>query len=89
MFKTLMTTAALALTLASPSLAREMRVSSFEPAQGFYSAKILQPWIDQVNAKLSKGNAFRLYPGAILGAPPAQAELVKAGVADVALVVPT
>lgn len=69
--------------------AREMRVSSFEPAQGFYSSKILSVWIDQVNEKLSDGNSFRLYPGGILGAPPAQQELVKKGVADVALVVTT
>lgn len=90
MFNRLLTAAALALTVTAPALeARELRVSSFEPAQGFYSAKVLQPWIDQVNEKLSEGNAFKLYPGSILGAPPAQAELVKAGVADVALVVPT
>jgi TRAP-type transport system periplasmic protein len=79
---------ALALT-ATAAEAREMRVSSFEPQQGFYSAKVLQVWIDQVNAKLSDAAQFRLYPASILGAPPAQAELVKAGVADVALVVPT
>ncbi|SDN56539.1 TRAP-type C4-dicarboxylate transport system, substrate-binding protein [Lutimaribacter pacificus] len=90
MFNRLLTAAATALILTAPALeAREMRVSSFEPAQGFYSSKVLQPWIEQVNAKLSEGNAFKLYPGSILGAPPAQAELVKAGVADVALVVPT
>jgi len=90
MFKTLLKTAALGLVLAaSAAEAREMRVSSFEPQQGFYSAKILQAWIDQINPKLSDGARFKLYPGAILGAPPAQAELVKAGVADVALVVPT
>ncbi|AMM87311.1 C4-dicarboxylate ABC transporter substrate-binding protein (plasmid) [Martelella sp. AD-3] len=91
MFRLLLKAAALALVLGAPlaAQAREMRVSSHEPPQGFYSAQILQPWIDAVNAKLSKGNAFKLYPGAILGAPPAQAELVKAGVADVALVVPT
>lgn len=67
--------------------AREFRVSSFEPAQGFFSSKVLTPWIEQVNARLSEGNRFRLYPGSILGAPPAQQELVKKGVADVALVV--
>ncbi|MGR3378920.1 TRAP transporter substrate-binding protein [Salipiger abyssi] len=90
MIKTLLKTGALALTLIAPMAeAREMRVSSFEPPQGFYSSKILQAWIDEINPKLSAGNAFRLYPGSILGAPPAQAELVKAGVADVALVVPT
>ncbi|SFJ07755.1 TRAP transporter substrate-binding protein [Celeribacter neptunius] len=92
MFNRLLKTAAMALTLTASvtaAEAREMRVSSFEPAQGFYSSKILQPWIDQVNAKLSPKAQFKLYPGSILGAPPAQAELVKAGVADVALVVPT
>ncbi len=79
-----------ALTFTAPlTEAREMRVSAFEPAQGFYPSKILAPWIEKVNAKLSDGNSFKLYPGSILGAPPAQAELVKAGVADVALVVPT
>ncbi len=90
MLKLLTSTGALALALAATTLeAREMRVSSFEPAQGFYSSKVLQPWIDQVNEKLSDDAKFKLYPGSILGAPPAQADLVKAGVADVALVVPT
>ncbi|MGB0661145.1 MAG: TRAP transporter substrate-binding protein [Mangrovicoccus sp.] len=90
MIKTLLKTSALALILAGATAeAREMRVSSFEPAQGFYSSKILQVWIDEINGKMSKGNSFKLYPGSILGAPPAQAELVKAGVADIALVVPT
>jgi TRAP-type C4-dicarboxylate transport system substrate-binding protein len=94
MFTNMLKTAAVALTLAagltaSLAQAREMRVSSFEPAQGFYSSKILQAWIDDINTKLSDGAKFKLYPGSILGAPPAQAELVKAGVADVALVVPT
>ncbi|MFD2176655.1 TRAP transporter substrate-binding protein [Veronia pacifica] len=68
--------------------AKQMRVSSFEPAKGFFS-QTLQAWIDEVNPKLSKGNRFKLYPGSILGAPPAQAELVAKGVADVAFVVPT
>lgn len=83
--------AALSITVAvaMTAEAREMRVSSFEPVQGFFSSKILSVWIEQVNAKLSEGNSFRLYPGGILGAPPAQQELVKKGVADVALVVPT
>ncbi|MGO4854073.1 TRAP transporter substrate-binding protein [Phaeovulum sp. W22_SRMD_FR3] len=92
MLKSLLKSAALALVFtaaATAAGAREMRVSSFEPQQGFYSAKVLQVWIDQVNAKLSDAARFRLYPASILGAPPAQAELVKAGVADVALVVPT
>jgi TRAP-type C4-dicarboxylate transport system substrate-binding protein len=68
--------------------AREMRVSSFEPAPGFFS-QTLQAWIDEVNPQLSEGNRFKLYPGGILGSPPAQAELVAAGVADIAFVVPT
>lgn len=89
MLKRLVAGTALGLIVASGAQAREMRVSSFEPPQGFYSAQILQAWIDQVNPKLSDGNAFKLYPGSMLGAPPAQAELVKAGVADIALVVPT
>lgn len=89
MLKTVLKTAAIALALAAPAQAREMRVSSHEPQQGFYSAKILQAWIDQINPKLSDDNKFKLYPGAILGAPPAQAQLVKAGVADISLVVPT
>lgn len=83
-------TAALLLACAAAgSQAREMRLSSFEPPQGFYSSRVLQVWIDEVNAKLSPENRFKLYPGSILGAPPAQAELVKKGVADAALVVPT
>jgi len=94
MFNKLLKTTAIALVCATSltatlAEARQMRVSSFEPAQGFYSSKILQPWIDKVNAKLSTGTEFKLFPGSILGAPPAQADLVKAGVGDVALVVPT
>lgn len=78
---------AMAASLGSAE-AREMRVSSFEPAPGFFS-QTLQAWIDEVNPQLSDGNQFKLYPGGILGSPPAQAELVAAGVADVAFVVPT
>jgi TRAP-type C4-dicarboxylate transport system substrate-binding protein len=78
---------ALAASLGSAE-AREMRVSSFEPAPGFFS-QTLQAWIDEVNPQLSDSNQFKLYPGGILGSPPAQAELVAAGVADVAFVVPT
>lgn len=91
MFKTFLRSAAMTLALAAPFTAgaRELRVSSFEPPQGFYSSKVLQAWIDEVNPKFTGGASLRLYPGAILGAPPAQAELVKAGVADIALVVPT
>lgn len=68
--------------------AREMRVSSFEPPVGFYSSKVLQPWIEKMNGQLSEASRFKLYPGSILGGAPAQAELVAKGVADVALVVP-
>lgn len=82
---------ALAITigvaLASPAMA-EIRVSSFEPQQGFYSARVLTPWIEKMNAQLSPGAQMRLYPGAILGAATAQYDLVKNGVADIALVVP-
>jgi len=80
---------ALAMGLATTADAREMRFSSWESAQGFLSSKILQAWIDEVNPQLSDGASFKLYPGAILGAPPAQQELVKKGVADVAMVGPT
>lgn len=91
MFTSLLKPALLALALTAPfaAQARELRVSVHEPPQGFYSAKILQAWIDEIGPKLTGGTSLRLYPGAILGAPPAQAELVKAGVADIALVVPT
>lgn len=75
--------------LAFGAQAREMRVSVFEPPQGFYPVYILQPWIEKVNAELSAGNSLRMYPGAILGSPVAQRDLVASGAADVALVVPT
>lgn len=73
----------------SAAEAREMRVSIFEPPQGFYPTHIVKPWIDKVNAELSAGNSLRMYPGAILGSPVAQRDLVTSGAADVALVVPT
>lgn len=75
-------------TMPLEASAREMRVSSFEPQKGFFS-KVLQEWIDKVNPLLSKGNSFKLYPGGILGSPPAQQELVQKGVADIAFVVPS
>jgi TRAP-type C4-dicarboxylate transport system substrate-binding protein len=82
---------ALAITigtaLASPAMA-EIRVSSFEPQQGFYSARVLAPWIEEMNPQLSAGAQMRLYPGAILGAATAQYDLVRNGAADIALVVP-
>ncbi len=81
--------AAIGTGFASGADAREMRVSSWEPEQGFYSSKVIQAWIDQINPKLSEGVSFKLYPGAILGSPPAQQELVRKGVADVALIGPT
>lgn len=70
-----------------PAIAQELRVSSFEPAPGFFS-ETLQAWIDEVSPELTDAS-MRLYPGGILGAPPAQADLVAAGVADIAFVVPT
>jgi TRAP-type C4-dicarboxylate transport system substrate-binding protein len=73
--------------LASPAMA-EIRVSSFEPQQGFYSARVLTPWIEEMNPQLSAGAQMRLYPGAILGAATAQYDLVRNGAADIALVVP-
>lgn len=73
---------------ANMAQAREMRVSSFEPAQGFFSG-VLQQWIDIVNPLLSDGNSFKLYPGSILGSPPAQQQLVRTGVADIAFIVPS
>jgi TRAP-type C4-dicarboxylate transport system substrate-binding protein len=80
--------AVISMSVAGVSEAREMRFSSFEPAQAFLTKDLVQAWIDKVNPKLSKGNQFKLYPGGILGSPPAQQELVKSGVADAALVIP-
>jgi len=79
----------LAMGHATTADAREMRFSSWESAQGFLSSKILQAWIHEVNSQLSDGASFKLYLGVILGAPPAQQELIKKGVADVAMVGPT
>lgn len=79
--------AALALTIGAAD-ARELRVSSFEPQQGFFS-QTLQAWIEQISPALSDQTSLKLYPGGILGAPPAQADLVRAGAADIAFVVPT
>jgi TRAP-type C4-dicarboxylate transport system substrate-binding protein len=73
--------------IASPVMA-EVRVSSFEPQQGFYSARVLTPWIEELNPQLSPAGQMRLYPGAILGSATAQYDLVRNGVADIALVVP-
>jgi len=86
-FSGLVTGFALCLMTAAAAHA-EMRVSSFEPPAGFYSARIFAPWIEEVNAKLSPDAKMKLYPGAILGSPVAQADLVKKGVADIALIVP-
>ena len=85
--KTLAAATALALFIGAAD-ARELRVSSFEPQQGFFS-QTLQAWIDEISPQLSDQTSLRLYPGGILGAPPAQADLVRAGAADIAFVVPT
>ena len=85
--RTLAVVTALALTIGAAE-AQELRVSSHEPQQGFFS-QILQTWIDRIAPQLSDQTSLRLYPGGILGAPPAQADLVRAGVADIAFVVPT
>ena len=85
--RTLAVVTALALTIGAAE-AQELRVSSHEPQQGFFS-QILQTWIDRIAPHLSDQTSLRLYPGGILGAPPAQADLVRAGVADIAFVVPT
>jgi TRAP-type transport system periplasmic protein len=66
--------------------ARELRVSTFEPPQAFL-ARQLAKWIEVVGPKLSDGTSLRLFPGALLGAPPAQQELVRKGVADIAFIV--
>lgn len=91
MFKKILAASAAVLALALPltGQARELRVSSFEPPMGFYSSKVLQAWIDETNPKFTGGTSLKLYAGSILGAAPAQPELVKAGVADIALIVPT
>lgn len=82
--------AALAVSgLAVAAQARELRVSVFEPPQGFYPVHIFKPWIEKVNAQLSAGNSLRMFPGAILGSPVAQRDLVSSGAADIALVIPT
>jgi TRAP-type transport system periplasmic protein len=70
---------------ASQAQARELRVSTFEPPQAFFAQRMAE-WIATINPKLSPGTSFKLYPGALLGAPPAQQELVQKGVADVAFV---
>ncbi len=68
------------------ALARELRVSTFEPPKAFL-ARQLASWIELVGPKLSDGTSLRLFPGALLGAPPAQQELVRKGVADIAFIV--
>ena len=81
-----------ALTLAGLSTmasARELRVSVFEPPKGFYPVHVFSKWIETVNPLLSEGTSLRMYPGAILGSPVAQRDLVLSGAADIALVIPT
>lgn len=82
-------TAILAATAAVSAEARELRVSVFEPPQGFYPVHIFTPWIEKLNAEMTGGTSLQMYPGAILGSPLAQRDLVASGAADVALVIPT
>ena len=82
--------AALALsgTLAS---AKELAFGTFVPAASPTVTQIYQPWIDWFNEQVAdEGYSIKMFAGGSLGRNPlAQAQLVKDGVADLTVTVPS
>ena len=71
--------------------ARELAFGVFVPAASPTVQKVYQPWVDWFNEVGAKHDVtIKLYPGGTLGRnPAAQAELVRDGVADLTITVPS
>lgn len=81
-----------ALGAAGIAQAKEIKVGSFVSERGFGSRFVIAPWIERANAALQKigsDDNIKAYWGGTLGKSPFQQyDLVKAGVADIAWVLP-
>ena len=71
--------------------ARELAFGVFVPAASPTVQKVYQPWVDWFNEVGANHDVtIKLYPGGTLGRnPAAQAELVRDGVADLTITVPS
>lgn len=76
----------------SVAAAGEIKVGSFVSAQGFGSRFVIAPWIERASKSLQEigsDTTIKAYWGGTLGKSPFQQyDLVKAGVADIAWVLP-
>jgi len=80
---------ALAIAIALPAAAAELRFSSFEPPVAFLTGEVFPAWASRVEEATGGEVTVKLFPGGTLGRSPAQQlKLVEDGVADVAFVVP-
>ncbi|WP_158967274.1 TRAP transporter substrate-binding protein [Chachezhania sediminis] len=77
--------------LSSAAQARDLAFAVFPPAASPTVQKIYQPWVDWFNEQTKDDDVqITLYAGGTLGRNPmAQAQMVKDGVADLALTVPS
>lgn len=67
----------------------KLKFAAFEPGRAFGPKRVYKPWIDMVN-KASDGTLnIELFAGSQLGKPVAQLKIVQAGIADMALIIPS
>lgn len=89
MYAKLLTGLALAVSVALPAAAEQLRFSSFEPPVAFLTAEVFPAWADRVAEATNGEVTVKMFPGGTLGRSPAQQlKLVEDGVADVAFVIP-
>jgi len=90
---TLLGLAAAAALVTAPGMAvaKELSFATFIPATSTTVKTVYEPWIEWFNNQTSEhGVTIRLFAGGSLGRSPlAQADLVRSGVADITLTVPS
>lgn len=80
---------ALAVSIALPATAEQLRFSSFEPPVAFLTKNVFPEWGRRVEEATGGEVTVKMFPGGTLGRSPAQQlQLVADGVADVAFIVP-
>src|SRR5262245_10327409 len=83
----LLALSALALAPAAPALAQEIQLkASLFPPPGNPLVKALEQWSDEVKQKAHGRLNIRVFPASQMGPPPRQFDLVRTGVADIAIV---
>lgn len=89
MFAKFTSSLALAVALALPAKAEQLRFSSFEPPVAFLTKNVFPEWGRRVEEATNGEVTVKMFPGGTLGRSPAQQlKLVEDGVADVAFIVP-